>query len=155
MLVVILLLAAVWPRGWVFTRISWSDPSGSAVVSGDSLVIGHPWWLGGWYGPITWGASSGSFPSTVKAADTVKFTDELWLCDSPWPWRWQMLGRGQLAVLGPQKKPKLSAEQWQTDLGAYVKRVAAESCAASAREGGMSISAPVPPWIGTDVFTVP
>jgi hypothetical protein len=156
-----LLLAAAWPRGWTLTRITWIDPAGSAIVEANALVIGHPWWLGGWYHPIVWGSTTGAVKPQPKPASAranlVEFTDELWLCDSVWPWHSQMLGRGRLAVLGPSTRLPLADADWRAKIEKYVRTVASGTAKESAEALGMSIVAPVASWKcdGPDDFVIP
>src|SRR5437868_3523062 len=48
----VVVLAALWPRGWVYTEATWTDPNGGGKVAAQSLLIAHPWWAKGWYAPI-------------------------------------------------------------------------------------------------------
>lgn len=147
LLIPLLLLAAAWPRGWVYTRMSRVDPTAGGTVSGSALVIGRPWWLGGWFAPISWGSTTGAAPVVPPLGDDVQMVDSLWRSDSAWLWRSVSQGQGRLSVVGVQLNRPVKQAEWESLIALYVKVCAAESCTATAESDGMSISAPVPPWV--------
>ena len=51
-----LLLAIIllWPGGWTLMITRWSATGSTATIDGKAFAIGRPWWLGGFWPPITW-----------------------------------------------------------------------------------------------------
>jgi hypothetical protein len=138
------LLAVVWPRGWVVTRMMWVDPAGGASVESTALVIGHPWWIKGWFGPLTWSSTAGG-PSNPPPAH-VTMVDSLWKSDGALLWKSVSHGQGRLSVVGVSPLRAIKQPEWNRLIADYVGQCASESGTASANSDGMSISAPVPPW---------
>jgi hypothetical protein len=142
----LVLIGTVWPRGWVLTRMAWIDRSGAGRVETSALAIGHPWWLKGWFTPITWSNVTGGEWATIDSNTGVSIVDDLRMSDGAALWTSRYIGTGQLGVIGPAPGRRLNGAEWEKLITDYVRRTAIESATSSAVDQRMSISAPVPPW---------
>lgn len=145
----VLVLIVLWPKGWVRTMVTWVDPVTSETVSSDSLLIAHPWWAGrGWYPPIGRTTQSAGVASAAPAANAqnVRLVIDLWRCDSANPWRYQKVGRGQIAVAPPARGTVLTADEWTGMIRRYTRTVADKSGMDSAPMWGMNLTADEPDW---------
>jgi len=151
LLAFILLLAALWPGGALLMTVTWVDPASTTTIAGRALVIGRPWWLGGWWPAIGWSFEDGPAPSPRNNGEVEQFAIAIHQCDAPALWRWRTSGSGRIAVMPVPPVRSIAPDDWRNLLLEYTRAVAAGSAEMSASTSSTAIVAPTPPWaIQTD-----
>jgi hypothetical protein len=138
--------AALWPGGVLVMTVAWVDPAGTATIRGRSVVVGRPWWLGGWWRPISWSTATGETPAPRNNGEVEQFTISIMSASSPWLWKMKVTASGRLAVTPVPPVRAIPEAEWRAMLMAYARELAAASGKESAEKGGMAIMAGTPPW---------
>lgn len=142
----IVVLAMLWPRGWSLLRLTWNDPTGKGSVQTRALVIGRPWWLGGWYPPITWTTTDGAGWQPPGEDTYVSMGALLWNSHGPWLWKGEVSWDGRIGINRPAVG-SLSDREWKEQIRQCVRGVARESAALSAGEPTLRAWFSAVPWL--------
>lgn len=137
-------VAVMWPKGWVYSEATWTDPNGGGKVVAQSLLIAHPWWTKGWYGPIGRTAQTGNaLFAPPPGMRSVQMNVALWRCDSAALWKSRSVGRGSLGfgIPGPAVPAIAGEDEWTDTVRRYTRAAAGVTGIDSAPMGGLSLRA--------------
>jgi hypothetical protein len=138
-IVTALLLVALWPKGWLLTEVTWTDPATKGAVSSRSLLIAHPWWMKGWYPPIGSTSQTGGSAFAPPGDGSLTLTFKGTRCDSIWLWRKKVVGSGSQGISRLTFDTPPTPAEWTAVVRANT-RTAADNCGGdSAPMGGLMI----------------